>query len=155
MTDKAAISGTYHNLRPIVGRKVFQVHIEIPIEWLETFVTTFGAPNPDTWIAMARLVPQPAITKEPTAESSRQASPHRRKWDELSYAEQTGIRRHEPAFAQFVRTYNVDETPAEFIRRYCRVSTCADIRQGNVAGTRWELLESGYQSWLKAAEHVA
>ena len=49
--------GRYHNLRTVISQKVAQVVIEIPMEQMQEFVRLFGAPNPETWIALARIEP--------------------------------------------------------------------------------------------------
>ena len=55
MTD--AIACTMLSYKTVPTRKVFQIVVEMPIEYAGKAIALFGAPDPDgaTWLAMARL----------------------------------------------------------------------------------------------------
>jgi len=179
--SKAAFCGTYHNLRPVIGRKLVQVVVEIPIERMADFVSAFGAPSPDTWIALARMdvkgkaeerptqsIYQGAeqlrrLYQKPASEAANQsvmpladARKHRRTWDQLTPAQQAGIRCNEEAFIRFL-TFTLKrgiDDPAMAVRDYCGVESRAHIVSGTKAEQRWNLLESSYQAWLHAPEQI-
>lgn len=154
MTNPAAFKATLVDFKNIRTRKLVQIVFEAPIEDADRILAGlggYGTLGKESWWAVARLDAEPA--SEPVKPEKR-----RRLWDELSYAEQAGIRCGEESFKRWAleaKFAHPNTDIAEVVRRYCRVSTRAEIRQGNAAGTRWEFLESNYQSWLKAAEHVA
>ena len=56
MTD-AVFEATYHNTKNVLGRKVMQVILEVPIEKSATVYDALGWPDPAApcWVAVARL----------------------------------------------------------------------------------------------------
>ena len=54
-----AFSGTFSDLKLVKTRGVAQMVVEFPIENFAAFVAHFGAPNGETWVAVARLNGQP------------------------------------------------------------------------------------------------
>lgn len=176
----AALAGTYHNLRPVMGRKVFQVHIELPIEQMPAFVAAFGAPNPDTWIAIARLEPGREVVQAErsgpeermgNSSTTRHDTPprqiavqpsggaQRRGWADLSPAQQAGIICRERPFWRFLSeqgTYRPEcaEDAAEAVRAICGVSSRRDIGENHHAPLIWATLVDAYRAWQKAPECV-
>jgi len=55
--DRAAFRATFHNFKPVLGRKVVQLIFEIPLEELPAVMQITGAPNPAEapWFGIARL----------------------------------------------------------------------------------------------------
>lgn len=72
----------------------------------------------------------------------------KRSWDDLSYAEQAGIRCGEPAFQKFIGEVHGEGDPAALVRRLCGVGSRRDIRPGTDAGEAWAEIESDYRLWL-------
>ena len=150
MTSPAAIQGDYVDLRFIKSRKVCQVVIEIPIEAGEKFVSAFGTPNPSTGVpvALARIdlnakaAPEPEKTK--------------RKWDELSIAQQAGIMCNEKGFQRYIseainkRPEDVDtDAAATYVRTLCGVNSRAHIEGNEAAMKKFHALRISYDNWLR------
>lgn len=77
-----------------------------------------------------------------------------RKWEDITPAQQAGIRCNEPAFVKFLEEYfgyeiKTTEKASEFVRRYCGVESRSDIRDG-VALAEWNRLEGKYKAWQLA-----
>lgn len=148
---KAAFQGSYADLKFIKSRSVAQIVIELPIEQAGAFVAAFGAPVPGSEcpVAIARLEPARAVSKPPEPKK-------RRKFNELPLAQQAAMRCNDEAFAQFAAEMlqGADRGLAECIRFQCGVKTRSDIIAGTPEGNRWLLIESAYQAWLRAPEHV-
>lgn len=73
----------------------------------------------------------------------------KRSWDDLSYAEQAGIRCGEPAFQKFIgEMHDGYGDTAENVRDFCDVESRRDIKRDTDAGRRWEALEAKYRLWL-------
>lgn len=154
-SDKpAAFQGTYSNLTFVKTRSVAVVSVEIPIEEADAFVAAFGTPRPgaEVPVALARI--------DPTASKARPARTHasqpsKRRWADLSPAQQAGIRCEEPAFAKFL-TDETDYKPngpkeaAESVRELCGVSSRKLIAESPVATAKWVELDARYQLWLQA-----
>lgn len=148
MNAPAAIQGDYVDLRFVKGRKVCQIVIEVPIEAGATFVAAFGTPNPATTVpvAIARIDPN----AKPVAA--------KRKWDELSIAQQAGIMCEDKRFQTFIAE-SIPETmghgegaitaedAATYVRRKCGVNSRAHI-EGKPEATRiFRDLETSFEIW--------
>lgn len=57
--DDAAFKATFHNTKNVLGRKVLQVILEVPIEKSSEVHDILGWPDPATekWVAVAVLKP--------------------------------------------------------------------------------------------------
>ena len=166
--QKRALWGTYHQMLPIVTRKVIQIQIELPMEKMVEFVTLFGSPNPGTRIALARMDEDEMVESEdhgkdvvPIRQASPQASVARpvRDWAELSPAQQAGIMCGERPFWKFLAeqgTYRPGcaDDAAEAVRAICGVSSRRDIGENHHAGVIWASLVSAYRAWQKMPECV-
>jgi hypothetical protein len=157
MSNPAAFSGDYTDLRFIKTRSVCQVVIEFDISQASSFVAAFGTPMPGTGVpvAVARIQPS-AVRQQLEASVALIDKPkERRSWSQLSYAEQAGIRCGEPDFWRFLSrevqedpVTNADEA-AEAVRDHCGVESRAHIKQHTEAGYMWEGLNSTYDEWLR------
>jgi hypothetical protein len=150
MSAPAAIQGTYADLKLIRGRKVAVVCIEIPLEKAEEFVAGFGMPDPaaEKWVAVARLVP----------EGERQAPPKQAKrLADLPAAQQAALTCQREAFWRFLResrgarTVNSEEEAAAFVRDFCQVNSRSQLGINAKAQTRWHLLLSSFDDWMRSA----
>lgn len=156
MSNPAAFSGDYTDLRFIKTRSVAAITIEIPIEQAADFVAAFGAPVPSSGcpVAIARI--QPSIVRQQLEASValiEKPAKERRSWSALSYAEQAGIRCNEQDFWQYIaEAKNVtkpisSDDAAAFVRMHCRVDSRSEIKWGTEAGEKWCLLDIGYGAW--------
>lgn len=55
--EAAAFKATFHNYKFVLGRKVMQVILEVPLEDSQRVQTILGAPHPgaEQWVGCARL----------------------------------------------------------------------------------------------------
>jgi hypothetical protein len=55
--DRMVFRATFHNFKPVLGRKVVQLIFEAPLEELPNIIAITGAPNPAEapWFGIARL----------------------------------------------------------------------------------------------------
>lgn len=53
----SAIQATFHNFKPVLGRKQIQLIFEVPMEHMQTVLQFLGPPSSDgaNWFAIARL----------------------------------------------------------------------------------------------------
>lgn len=148
MNAPAAIQGDYVDLRFIKSRKVCQIVIEVPIEAGATFVAAFGTPNPATTVpvAIARIDPNAKAASEKA----------KRKWDELSIAQQAGIMCNEKGFQKYIsevlhqRQGEVDtDAAATYVRTLCGVNSRAAIEGNETAERKFRALRISYDNWLR------
>lgn len=147
MTNSAALSGDYVDLRFIKSRKVCQVIIEIPIEQGSAFVQAFGTPNPATGVpvAIARL-----------QETAKQQEKPKRSWSDIPRSQQAAMKCDDPDFRAFLTErmdYHVGDASAaaKTIRMICAVQSRADIDASERASKAWDSLYSDYQLYQRGA----
>lgn len=156
MNAPAAMQADYCDLRFVKGRKVIQVVLELPIEAGAQFVSMFGTPDPSKTVpvALARIDPNAKAAPEPVKE--------RRKWDELSIAQQAGILCAEKGFQTFISERmapssvhgNAEITTddaATYVRRLCGVNSRAHIEDKPEALRIFRDLDASYRAWLVAS----
>lgn len=136
--------GTYADLKVIKGRKVAQLIIEMPLEAGDKFVKDYGLPNPaeEVWFAVAQLDLSKAQQQEQEA----------RKWDQVSAAQQAGIRCGEGAFWKFLReekdiACTGPDVAAQFVRDFCDVDSRSALKPGTAAEASWLRLDGEYLAW--------
>ena len=151
MTNTAAFSGSYCDMRFVKSRKVAQIVVEIPIEQAAAFVAAFGAPDPakECPVALARLV------AEPKQEASK------RRFGELPASQQAAMRCNEVGFQKFIvqrlrdakRPIPDDESDADraarYVREWCCVDSRSHIKAGRFTGDRWKELDDAYFGWQR------
>ena len=142
MTAPVAIQGDYVDLRFVKGRKVCQVVIEIPIEAGESFVASFGTPNPANGVpvALARI----QVGAQPVAE------PERKQWDELSLAQQAGILCSDKQFQNWGGFMNAEHA-AQWLRDRCHISSRADLDKNLDAARTFREINSQYRAAVRGA----
>ena len=151
MTDHAVIQGRYADLKFIRTRSVCQIVIEVPIEDGGKVMDALGPPLPsaEVPVAIARLDPAAKPQKH------RKAAAPSRRWDELTCAQQAGIRCGETAFSRFLKENLVhawacsNGDPVEVVREVCDVDSRAQLDDDAEAAKRWRDLDDGYQAWLR------
>ncbi len=102
-------------------------------------------PNPgaEHWVAVAKLDPKAAAAPE--------EKPEARRWDQLSPAQQAGIRCAEPAFQKFINEEKrfdciSEDGAAAFVREWCDVKSRADISTNKGAAEAWGLFSTASTS---------
>mgnify|MGYP001613672248 CR=1 FL=1 len=173
MSDQAAISGDYCDLRFVKGRKVAQIIIEIPIEAAGVFVQAFGTPQPDKTVpvALARIHPPrpvctcdlpagsehlpgcpsaPTLKQQLAASIEHEDTKAKRSWSELSRAQQAGIAANELDFQRFLSVGDADSA-AQQIRFRCKVGSRREFDAHPTLGKRWDELYSQYRMWMAGA----
>jgi hypothetical protein len=171
----AAFRATFTDWRLIKGRKVVQVVLEVPVESADqAYQVLGGMPNPaeSVWCAVARL----QTTKDGDAHSNvhpglperndtpptplpDKAERARRSWEQLSAAEQAGIRCTDPLFHKFLKetvphmwgsktALRVDNRAVHIVREICGVESRAQINAANPkALARWNNIDTDFRIW--------
>lgn len=163
MSEAAAFAATFTDFRLIKGRKVCQVHLELPIERAEEFVRAFGIPDPskETWVGIARLNAEP---EKSVIEPGKPTQAQKRRWEDLLPAQQAGIACSDPQFRrwlkeetswQFLDGQPEDEEAAKAIRIYCGVSSRSELKPGSPSAAKWRQLYDSYTLWRDYPEHRA
>lgn len=153
MTKTAAIQACYADYRRVKGRKVLQLIFEVPLEQAPQVHDVFGEPMPDgsTWVGIARI--DPNAKAEPV-----KAEKPRRKWGELSRAQQAGIACNEQGFRTFLSSLgwkSADaEVAAQAVREMCAVRSRSELDTNSGSADAWDKLYSEYHTWLRAPEVV-
>lgn len=139
----AAIQGSYSDFKLVKSRSQAQIVIEIPIEHAEKFIAAFGMPIPgmEKPVALALL----SATVKPAP--SQQAGPEkgRRRFDEMSCAEQAGIVCADKRFQQWIGLPS-ENAAAEQVRIWCGVNSRAEIDGNKQATSYWASLLARYRN---------
>lgn len=164
MTEAAIISGSLVDVRNVGTHKSVKLTIHVPEELAMQVMEAFGWPtgvNP-VEVAIARLNTKssPAVSqaeKQPGPATPGKPVPVRadkekRKWSELNYAQQAGIRCADPVFWAFLRetnrsNCNDEADAADFVRHVCGVASRKDINPAMASGLLWESLDAAYDDW--------
>lgn len=133
MTNSAALSGDYVDLRFIKSRKVCQVIIEIP--------------NPATGVPVAIARLQEGV--------ERKTEKPKRSWSELSKAEQAGIACEDGRFGIWLARDDEKQLSVqgcvEYVHRYCGVKSRSELNRNPIAAMKWDELYSDFQRWQRGA----
>ena len=148
MSAPAAFKATYSDLRFVKSRKVAQVMLELPIEQADAFVKAFGTPNPaaETWVAIARLVPEAeGKAKEPAKE--------KRNFSELPPSQRAALLCKTEAFWKWLSACNgvkitSDDEAAAELRFSCGVASRSALDTTQASKLVFEQMEHDYRSWL-------
>ena len=144
---RAVISGSLVDAKNVQTHKSVRLYIDVPAELGEQIVKMFGwptmaAPVP---VAIARLVAPPQ--QEPANKG--------RQWEEISPAEQAGIRCHEWQFRRFLKAKDLpvhdEKSAAETIRVLCRIDSRRDLNTNEQAAQKWREIDDEYQRWQARA----
>lgn len=149
--SEAAIKAAYHDYKRVLGRKVLQIILEVPLEQESDVHAKIGYPSPDgsTWVALARL--------SANAEMVGASEKSKRQWSDMPRSKQAGIAAKDPEFVRYLWAAHrmnddaTDEAVAQFIRLRCGVSSRANLDTMPTAGDLWDKLYSDYQLWKRGA----
>lgn len=138
----AAFEATYSDWKLVKSRKVVQIVLEVPMEKADLAYQVLGG-MPDhaaeAWLAVAKLdKTKVQETKQP------------RRWNELSVAEQAGIRCNEKAFLEFIRdSFQYQVANASEAAWWLRDRFSVESRK-DIPRDKWEALDNEYQIWCRA-----
>lgn len=143
----AAIRGTFSDFKIIRGRKCAQLVIEVPLEEADRALAALGGiPQAATerWVAVARLNESAVQIEEKP----------KRRFSELSPAQQAGIKCQEPSFWRFlngrddVDSISSADSAAMWVRFECGVKSRADLNTDPASAERWLSLLREYETWM-------
>lgn len=147
MDKPAAISGDFANYRPVLGRKVLQLIIEVPIEAQQHVFEALGFPTGGGAVPVAIVRLETPFEQPVTQPPSRSPA-----------VRDAGIVCKEPEFWEFLN----QETPARlwshsgikseadaaaYVRMWCNVESRREIRPGSYAEHVWNRLLLDYGAW--------
>lgn len=162
MTESSSVYGSFVDVKIVRTRSVVQLVIEVPIERADyTLRELGGIPQPGTErpVAVAPLDPNVArgTTRDQAHGATSGVSPpvpddppapgatHRKPWQELSCAQQAGIRCHDKRFWRQIAVRDADEA-AEWIRRACEVKSRAELDGNDNANIKWRMIDAAFQA---------
>lgn len=173
MTSAAAFKAEFCDIKLIRTRKCMQVIFEVPVEQSNDVLKALGGmPNPGTsvWCAIARLnekevMPSDDNQSKRHADTSPRPAPAqsdgaKRRWDEMSAAQQAGVLCNEAAFHKFLNTkfknlkFETPEAVATAVRDMCGVTSRSQIDGDKRALTRWNTLVEEYRFWMREPEYA-
>lgn len=96
--------------------------------------------------------PEPNEMAKPNADKA-EPQKDRRPFSSLPLSQQAAIRCGDTTFQEFVGASNSD-VAADYIRKYCKVGSRADIHKGMQAAIYWESLEGQFQDWLTTKRYA-
>jgi len=161
-----AITGQLVDVRNIAAHKSARLLIDVPAEQAASIIAAFGWPTmvSPVPVAVARMNPEGTIapgqerkTEPQRAMSSAPLQPEapkaRRHWDDLSPAQQCGIRCADPIFRKFLeenygQEFNNEGSAAMFMRDYFRIESRSDL-----TAKHWSAFDKTFQAW-KVADRV-
>lgn len=143
MTSKAAIAGTFADIKTVRTRGVGQIVVEFPIERYAEVVNLFGAPTGETWLAVAKM------NVEAEEQPARQEDKPCRSFSDLPRSQQAALCCQDEAFSNWLRcTFgggpDDPSDTADIVRRFCDVSSRSELDRFAIAGERWERLYAQY-----------
>lgn len=135
MSAPKAIQARYADWRPVKGRKVLQIVLEVPLEQQGEVLNMIGAPLPDRdlWVAVAVLSDQ--------KNDSHKGGP---------LARSAGILCSEGAFQRWCDASDPCGA-ADFVRMRCGIESRVDLDHDAEAARKFRDLKSEYEAWRLAA----
>ena len=163
-----AITGQLVDVRNIAAHKSARLLIDVPAEQAASIIAAFGWPTmvSPVPVAVARLA-NPSASFDPSkvdgqeGERTRDLPPPlqpevpkaRRHWDDLSPAQQCGIRCADPIFRKFLeenygQEFNNEGSAAMFMRDYFRIESRSEL-----TAKHWGAFDKTFQAW-KVADRI-
>lgn len=147
MTD-AAIKAAYHTYNRVLGRKVLQIVLEVPLEQEGAVHASIGYPAPDgsTWVAIARLQEPEKQTEKP-----------KRSWGDMPRSQQAGMKCADLDFRRYLAgRFNCaigdEKWAAALVSDFCGVTSRSDIDKQQHTADLWDRLYSDYQLHRRGAK---
>lgn len=159
MTDPAVIAATFSDWRPVKSRKVLQLIFEVPVEKTELVLNTLGAPMPheDNWCAIAVLTEEArSLMAKPGAHNahdagSNPAAPTKRRFDEMSRAQQAGLMCADKQFRRWLYSVELElwrhcgGDAAAVVRSLCNVKSRSELDSSDVGKAVWDQIMTDYR----------
>lgn len=177
--EPRVIKAVFSDWRTVKSRSSLQLIFEIPLELQGEVLKMLGAPMPgeSKWVAIALLdqeklngsvaqsVEQTAHNGQVVDSSSTASTKTKRKWDELSYPEQAGIRCADLEFQDWVLgpepehdegavLQNRLDRAAHAVRHFCQVTTRSEIKPGTKAEKLWLHLCADYDAFCVSKKYA-
>ncbi len=128
MSEPRVIQADYTSWRPVAGRKVLQIILEVPIEQTADVMDKLGVPMPgeSKWCAVALLDLKPkAEGQESAANGSTKKS-----WGEYKPSQQAAILCADPAFMwYFIGPIGGEDDCIEAIRTHFKIKSRKELDQ--------------------------
>lgn len=155
MSEPRVIQADFANWRPVAGRKVLQLILEVPIEQTEQVMKMLGVPMPGEtkWCAIALLDPVAQRKEQQASNLSVEGSnpsgtaKDRKPFHTLPLSSQAAIRCQDAEFQVFMDVAG-DGSCAAKIREICGVTSRSEFNTNSEAGDKWRNLEAQYQAHL-------
>lgn len=155
---KDTFLATFHNIRPVHGRKQVQFIFEVPMEKANAALQILGGiPNPEVsvWAGIVRLTDEAAeraleSPQKPTDEP--EPTKARTPFKGLTASQQAGIACHDPTFQKWI---GVDEAPlgtreayieaGDLLRRKLDIPSRSKLREEPAKTKEWDALYARFQ----------
>jgi len=150
---EAVFQGTFAQVKPIAGRKVYQFIIEVPMERADAALKAMGGlPNPEEsrWVAVARLDPK-VTEQKPEAPAEGATAPQTKA--KRTPSQRAYLLCDDKGFWRYLNDqlrYGVDSSidAAEAMRELCDVGSRAEFDiEGSAAQKAYLKLESEFKAW--------
>lgn len=181
MSEPRVIRADYSNWRPVAGRKVLQLILEVPIEQTADVMKKLGFPLPgeSKWVAVALLNEKPSSphslpingnngeAKLATAPANDgiagSATKERKPFASLPLSQQAAIRCGDVDFQKFMVERYAGPNPyrasadnaAIMVREACGIASRSEILRGTASELLWESIEEKYQAWLTTQRYAS
>ena len=170
MTDKCAITADYVTFQHIPSRKVMKIVCEIPEEAAPGFFSKFGVPRSGESKPVVIALLTDKATEQPEPEQQPEAPKEKRKFEEMSRAQQAGILCADDQFRSylFIRyrnewnrahatimdgstadTAQCIEIAASVVRHIFAIDSRTKLDTGAEAARAWDGLVSDFRNWQK------
>jgi hypothetical protein len=151
MDAPTVIQGKLVDARNVASHKCVRLYIDIPAELGASVVKMFGWPTQvePVDVAVARL---DIGAIKPVVEAPKE----RRKFADLSPAQQAALTCKEPRFWAWIREERGEDgcdsegDAADYVREFCNVQSRSELNLHTGGATRWQFLCSAYHAWLAA-----
>ena len=152
MTKLAAIEGQLVGIKNVSTHKSACLTIHVPEEYALKVIEAFGWPTmvAPVHVAIARIgIEEKTPEAKPAPETKTDKA--KRKWDELSIAQQAGILCGEPVFQKFIAErigghVNTADA-AQYVRQQCGVNSRAHIEDKPEALKIFRDMEASFEVW--------
>jgi hypothetical protein len=149
---------TFSDFKLIKTRAVAQFIFEVPIEKADDVLADLGGlpvGAAERWCGIARVTAKAASAPLKAVEGPK------KRWRDSTPTFQASIRCGEPAFWEFCTQLlpsgppvDGQEAAAAFVRKWCGVTTRANIFAGEPSGDAWEILEGEYQAHIATRQYA-
>lgn len=147
MSDPRSIKASYHSFRPILSRKVLQLHFEVSLENQNEVLAFLGPPNFETsqWFTITPYIPEDQRKHEPST-------------DGAELVKQCAIACADERFQAWMANGGwisvVDEaTAAEAIRKVLGVKSRKEIGTNEIVGQKWKHVWETYRNDMATEDY--